>query len=165
MIMNNKIMNRLLFVAIILTSQQLKGQDIITKYIDQAFENNLVLKEKNISLDKSLVALKEAKSLFLPVTSFDAQYLLAEGGRTIDIPVGTLMNPVYGTLNQRTNSQKFPQIGNVSEQLNPNNFYDVRVKTVMPIINPDIRINRDIKKEQITLQQYEIDIYKRELVK
>lgn len=75
------------------------------------------------------------------------------------------MNPVYSTLNQLTNSDKFPKVGNVSEQLNPDNFYDVRIKAVMPIINPDIRINRDIKQQQISLQQYEIDMYKRELVK
>jgi outer membrane protein len=163
--MNKKTNYVLLLMVAVSTAQSVRGQQMIDKYIGQAFENNLVLKEKNISLDKSLVALKEAKSLFLPVTSFDAQYFLAEGGRTIDIPVGTLMNPVYTTLNQLTGSESFPQIKDVSEQLNPNNFYDVRIKTVMPIINPDIRINRDIKQQQITLQQYEVDIYKRELVK
>lgn len=163
--MNKKRNYVLLLIVALSTAQFVHGQQMIDKYIGQAFENNLVLKEKNISLDKSLVALKEAKSLFLPVTSFDAQYLLAEGGRTIDIPVGTLMNPVYTTLNQLTGSETFPQIKNVSEQLNPNNFYDVRIKTVMPLINPDIRINRDIKQQQIILQQYEVDIYKRELVK
>jgi outer membrane protein len=155
----------LFFVAVIFSEQRLKGQDIIRKYIDQALENNLVLKEKKVSLEKALTALKEAKSLFLPVTSFEAQYVLSDGGRTIDIPVGSLMNPVYSTLNQLTTSQKFPEIGNVSEQLNPNNFYDARVKTVLPIINPDLRINRDIKKQEISIQQYEIDMYKRELVK
>lgn len=159
-------MNRITALVIaLMAAKAATSQGVIEKYISEAFQNNLVLKEKNVSLDKSLVALQEAKSLFLPVTSFDAQYLLADGGRTIDIPVGTLMNPVYTTLNQLTGSEKFPQIGDVSEQLNPNNFYDVRIKTVMPIVNPDIKINRDIKKQQITLQQYEVDIYKRELVK
>ena len=159
-------MNKLFTTTFMLLAVQfVQSQQVVEKYIEQAFENNLVLKERNVSLDKSLIALKEAKSLFLPVTNFDAQYLLAEGGRTIDIPIGTIMNPVYGTLNQLTGTEKFPSINNVSEQLNPNNFYDVRVKTVMPIINPDIRINRDIKQQQITLQQYEVDIYKRELVK
>ena len=155
----------LLIVAIIFNEHGLKGQDITRNYIDQAIENNLVLKEKKISLEKGLTALKEAKSLFLPVTSFEAQYMVSDGGRTIDIPVGSLMNPVYKTLNQLTTSEKFPEIGNVSEQLNPNNFYDVRIKTIMPIINPDLRINREIRKQEISIQQYEIDIYKRELVK
>ncbi len=152
-------------IAIMIFSFSASAQEQIDSYIEEAFTNNIVLKEKKISLDKSLLALKEARSLFLPSTSFDAQYLLAKGGRTIDVPVGTLLNPVYTTLNQLTGSDKFPMIDNASEQLNPNNFYDVRIKTVMPIINPDIRINRDIKEQQIQLQQYEVDIYKRELVK
>ncbi|NJO25856.1 MAG: TolC family protein, partial [Bacteroidia bacterium] len=53
-------------------------------------------------MENSLVALKEARSLFLPTTWFETQYTLANGGRTIDIPVGNLMNPVYKTLNQLT---------------------------------------------------------------
>jgi outer membrane protein TolC len=35
----------------------------------------------------------------------------------------------------------------------------------MPILNPDIRINRDINEQKIQLRQNEIDIYQRELVK
>jgi len=142
-----------------------QAQTIPGEYIAVALNNNLVLQEKKIALDKSLVALKEARSLFLPTTSFDGQYLLSKGGRTIDIPAGDLVNPVYKTLNQLTGSNSFPQIGNVSEQLNPNNFYDVRIKTTMPLINPDIKINRNIRQQQTGLQEQEIAIYKRELVK
>ena len=141
------------------------SQAVLDDYIKQGLENNLLLKEKKGDLDKSLVALKEAKSLFLPTTWFETQYTLASGGRTIDIPVGDLMNPVYQTLNQLTSSNMFPKISNVSEQLTPNNFYDARIKTTLPLINPDIHINRDIKEQQITLQQNEIDTYRRELVK
>ncbi len=142
-----------------------RAQSIPGDYITQAFEGNLVLKEKKLTLEKSLLALKEARSLFLPTTWVDGQYLLSKGGRTIDIPAGDLVNPVYKTLNQLTGSSSFPQVSNVSEQLNPDNFYDFRVKTTMPIINPDIKINRNIREQQVGLQQQEVDIYKRELVK
>lgn len=142
------------------------AQDQIPQeYLSMAMENNLVLKEKKLSLEKSLVALKEARSLFLPTTWFEGQYTLAQGGRSIDLPVGDLLNPVYKSLNQLTGSNNFPTISNVSEQLLPNNFYDVRVKTTMPLINPDLRINRDIKQQQTLLQQNEVDIYKRALIK
>lgn len=141
------------------------AQDIPSQYIDEAFANNLVLQQKKISLDKSLIALKEARSLFLPSTWLEGQYTLAKGGRAIEIPVGDLLNPVYQTLNQLTGTNNFPTIKNASEQLNPNNFYDVRIKTTMPLVNPDLRINRDIKQQQIELQQNEVDLYKRELLK
>lgn len=143
----------------------LRAQEIPQQYITAALENNLVLKEKRLSLEKSLVALKEARTLFLPTTWFEGQYTLAQGGRSIDFPVGDLLNPVYKSLNQLTGTNNFPTISNVSEQFLPNNFYDVRIKTTMPLINPDIRISKEIRQQQTVLQQNEVDIYKRTLVK
>ncbi len=141
------------------------SQDVPEDYINEGLNKNLVLIEKKISLEKGLVSLNEARSLFLPTTWLEGQYTLAKGGRSIDIPVGDLVNPVYKTLNQLTGSNSFPTIQNVSEQLLPNNFYDLRIKTTMPLINPDLKYNREIRNEQNLLQQNEIDIYKRELVK
>lgn len=163
-------MKRNLFLSLVLMASSLMSlsmcaQDIPQQYIDEAFDNNLVLKEKKVTLDKALVALKEARSLFLPTTWFETQYSLAKGGRTIDIPVGDLLNPVYKTLNQLSSANKFPTITNTSEQFLPNNFYDARVRTTMPLINPEIKINRNIKEQQILLEQNEIDIYKRELIR
>jgi len=148
-----------------LYATNIHAQNIPGEYIEAALSNNLVLKERKVSLQKSLIALQQARSLFLPTTWFEGQYTLAKGGRTIDIPVGDLMNPVYKTLNQLTNSNGFTSIGNVSEQLNPNNFYDVRIRTTMPLYNPDLKINRDMQQQQVQLQQSEVDIYKRALVK
>jgi outer membrane protein len=143
----------------------LRAQDIPQQYIDDALNNNLVLKEKKVSLDRGLVALKQARSLFLPTTWFETQYTLASGGRSIDIPIGDLLNPVYKTLNQLTSTSHFPTVSNKSEPLLPNNFYDARIRTTMPLINPEIRINKDIKQQEILLQQNDVDIYKRELIK
>ncbi len=157
--------SRLMLMVSLVIHLSVKAQDIPEQYINEALNNNLVLKDKKVSLDKSLVALKEARSLFLPTTWFETQYTLAKGGRSIDLPVGDLLNPVYKSLNQLTGTNGFPVISNRSEQLLPDNFYDVRIKTTMPIINPDIKINRDIKQQQILLQQNEVDIYKRELIK
>lgn len=152
----------LLFLLTTLTST---SQPILAQYIAEAFAQNLVIKEKKVALDKSLLAIKEARSLFLPVTWFESQYTLAKGGRSIDIPIGDLLNPVYRTLNQLTSSNSFPVVRNVKEQFLPNNFYDVRVKTTMPLINPDISINRRIKEQEVQLKGNDILIYQRELVK
>ena len=150
---------------LMLNSTPTRAQDVPQQYLNTALENNLVLKEKKLSLEKSLVALKEARTLFLPTTWFEGNYTVAQGGRSIEFPVGDLLNPVYKSLNQLTGSNSFPTVNNVSEQFLPDNFYDVRLKTTMPLINPDIRINRDIKQQQTFLQQNEVDIYKRTLIK
>jgi hypothetical protein len=46
-------------------------------------------------------------------------YFMAGGGRTVDFPVGDLLNPVYTTLNQLTGGNNFPQVTNQSILLNP----------------------------------------------
>src|SRR3954453_4253982 len=93
------------------------AQDVPPQYLQEALGNNLVLKEKKLSLEKSILALKESKSYFLPTTWLDGQYTVAKGGRSIDLPIGDLLNPVYTSLNQLTHGSNFPQVKNVSEQL------------------------------------------------
>jgi outer membrane protein TolC len=162
--MKSNLFSPLVVIVSLFVSSSTGAQDIPQRYIDEALNNNLVLKEKKVSLDKGLVALKEARSLFLPTTWFETQYTVAKGGRSIDIPVGDLLNPVYKTLNQLTATNHFPTVSNTSEQLLPNNFYDARIRTTMPLINPEIRISRDIKQLEISLQENDVDIYKRELI-
>ncbi|MBX3252601.1 MAG: TolC family protein [Chitinophagaceae bacterium] len=134
-------------------------------YIDTAFANNIVLKQKNISLQKAGYALEAAKGLFYPTVAFQAGYQTADGGRDIQLPLGDLLNGAYATLNQLTQSNKFPQLKN--EQINflPSNFYDARVRTTVPVINTDITYNKKITEQQLAISEYETEIYKRELVK
>ena len=162
----NALMKKIVFVvSLFFICVIVNAQAILDQYIHEAYSNNLVLRGKKLALDKSLLAIKEARNLFLPTMWLETQYTLAKGGRTIDIPIGDLLNPVYTTLNQLTSSSSFPQVQNVKEQFLPNNFYDVRIKTTMPILNPDISINRNIKQQEVELKENEILIYKRELTK
>jgi outer membrane protein TolC len=112
-----------------------------------------------------MISLKEARSYYLPSAYLDASYTVAQGGREIAIPVGDLLNPVYQTLNQITGTDKFPSIPNVSEQLLPNNFYDVRLKTTVPVYNPGLAYNRNVRDRQVKLAENEVEIYQRELIR
>ncbi|MEI6898702.1 MAG: TolC family protein, partial [Bacteroidota bacterium] len=136
---------------------------ILKKYIEDGLSNNLVMKEKNITLQQSLLALKEARSWFYPTAGFMGDYTWAEGGRTIDLPIGDLLNPVYSTLNQLTASNKFPMISNTSVQLLPQNFYDAKIRVAYPVVNTEIIYNAKIKKEEVHLAEYEIETYREEL--
>lgn len=141
------------------------AQQQLDKYIQYGLVNNESIKQQQFLLEKNLYALKEAKSLFLPNVSFNGSYTLAGGGRTVDVPIGDLLNPVYSTLNQLTASNNFPQVKNQNILLNPNNFYDVKLHTIYPIINAELVYNKKIKSQQYDLQKIEIDVYKRELAK
>jgi outer membrane protein TolC len=137
----------------------------LDKYIREGFDNNLVLQQKHISLEKAMYALKTAQSMYLPSVAFLFDYQTADGGRDIPLPLGDLLNGVYSTLNQLTSSNSFPQLKNESINFLPKNFYDGKIRTTVPILNTDIGYNKKIQEQQVTLQGYEIEVYKRELVK
>ena len=139
--------------------------DILNNYVQEGLKNSQTLKQQNFQLQKAVFTLSEAKTLFKPNINFNTTLSTAQGGRKIEIPVGDLVNPVYTTLNALTQTNAFPQIQNTSEQLVPKDFYDMRVKTTMPLLNAELKYNQAIKNEQISLQQTEIQVYKRELVK
>ena len=141
------------------------SQSRLDDYIEIGLKNNEVIKQHNFDINKSMWALKEARSLFSPTISLNANYTVADGGRTIDIPIGDMLNPVYNTLNQITNSNAFPTLQNQSVLINPDNFYDAKIHTTMPLLNFEIIYNKKIKNQQTSLQKIELEIYQRELVK
>lgn len=141
------------------------SQSKLDGYIQTGLKNNEIIKQHNFDINKSLYALKEAHSLFYPSVSLNANYTKADGGRTIDIPIGDMLNPVYSTLNQLTNSNAFPALQNQSVLINPDNFYDAKIHTTMPLLNFEIIYYKRIKTQQNSLQKAELEIYKRELVK
>lgn len=142
-----------------------QAQSQLEQYVGEALENNLVLQQKQIGLDKAMASLRIAKGMFMPSVSVLGAYTSGDGGRNIAIPVGDLLNPVYTALNQLTESNAFPQIENVNENFFPNNFYDVKVRTSIPILNSDLIYNQKIQQQQVVMQEFEQTIYKRELVK
>lgn len=138
---------------------------VLDQYIDTAFSRNIVLQQKNISLEKAGYALQIAKGFYYPTVALQAGYQTADGGRDIELPIGDMLNNVYSTLNQLTQSNKFPQLNNEHINFLPSNFYDAKIRTTVPIFNADISYNKKISEQQVIISTYEIDIYKRDLVK
>ncbi|RZM02588.1 MAG: TolC family protein, partial [Pedobacter sp.] len=144
---------------------EVEAQSKLDVYIHEGLTSNQSIKQQHFVLEKSVHALKEAESLFRPQVSFSTTYTKADGGRTIDFPTGDLLNGAYATLNQLTGSNSFPQLQNQSILLNPDNFYDARFRTTLPILNAELTYNKRIKQQQVDLQRTEVLLYKRELVK
>jgi len=156
---------QLLVCLALLGSPAQAQQPVLDQYIQEAFGSNQGLRQQQLNLEKAMYALREAKSYYMPNVGFNATYTRADGGRTIDLPIGDLLNPIYSTLNQLTATGNFPQIENQQVLLNPDNFYDAKLHTTLPLINMEIGYNKRIKQEAITAQQAAVNVYKRELVK
>lgn len=150
--------------------------DILDAYISIALESNIALKQKQYSYEKSLEALKEAKRKYFPVVSLEADYTKAEGGRTITIPFGDMLNPAYENLNLINNTLSendptypaiptYPGVDNLTMNFVREKEQETKLKAAMPVFNTEIIYNHKIKKGLSQVEEIDVEIYKRELVK
>ncbi len=143
----------------------LKGQEAVLEvYIDEGLENNLALKQKEVSYQKSLMALKQARSWFYPDISLNLRYSAAEGGRLIEFPVGNMLNPVYQSLNTLLGQELFPDIENMNFAFYRPTEQETRVSLVQPLVDPKIYYNSRIRKELSSAIKADAESYQRQLV-
>ncbi|HEV2479352.1 MAG TPA: TolC family protein [Puia sp.] len=157
----------LLLLSAIIGIGQLAAQNstVLDDYIHLGLDSNLALHQRNFDLSRAQLDLKRAQSLFYPQAGFSSSYTLANGGRTQPIPIGDLLNGVYSTLNQLTNSNKFPQVANQSIAFLPNDFHDTKMEVTLPILDIDLQHNRDVNRETINVRRADRDVYRRDLVR
>ena len=71
----------------------------VNALIDQTLAANLEIARGEAEVQGRLAEIDEARARFRPSLDFTSRYSRADGGRTIDLPVGDLLNPVYAALN------------------------------------------------------------------
>jgi outer membrane protein TolC len=115
---------------------------VVAEYVSEGLRSNLALQSQHLEVEKAAEALAEARARFFPELSFEARYTRADGGRVIDIPIGSALNPVYSTLNEMLVAQgqpaRFPQVGNERIQFLRTEEQDTRVLLRQPLYAPAI---------------------------
>lgn len=140
------------------------SQSALENYVEEGLLNNRQYLKERLNTDISEEEKKMARGLFLPDISFDASYIRADGGRTIDIPIGDLFNPVYASLNQLTGSEQFPtDLENVSEQFLPNDFHETKIRIVQPLLNTDIYYGHKASKAKVSVNEAKETAYQNQL--
>jgi outer membrane protein len=111
---------------------------VIDGLVAEALRSNLELEAAGTSVGERLAALDTARARYLPALDFMARYSAADGGRTIEIPVGDLLNPVYSTLNRLTGSTRFPPVANQNINLQRTREQDTRLTLTQPLYDARI---------------------------
>lgn len=143
----------LLFVGSIPTYGQ-----VLQHYIQEGLTRNASLTSQDLTIEKAWQQVGIAESQQSLKVSFAPNYTLAAGGRRLSFPVGDLLNPVYNTLNALTNSQNFPNIANVDEQLAPNNFHETKFSFQYPLYSAAARGNVQIQRELWKLEKQKKEV-------
>ena len=150
-------------VVLLIMGQANAQSAILEAYVEEGLNANLTLRQRDFDLKKQQERLNQAKALFLPQLSLDASYMRADGGRTINFPVGDLLNPVYDALDRMNGSDVFPTIANVNEQFLPNDFHDTKIRLIQPLFNSDIYYNRLAQRHLVSSEEARKATFENEL--
>lgn len=116
--------------------------EVIDQYVIESLRSNLSLQSESLEVERNLASLAAARDRFFPEVALAARYTRANGGREVDIPVGTLLNPVYSTLNDLLAAQgqpaQFPQISDQKINFQREREQDTRLTLRQPIYAPAI---------------------------
>ncbi|MCB0301412.1 MAG: TolC family protein, partial [Calditrichaeota bacterium] len=139
---------------------------ILSRYVEEGIDNNLGLLKETLALEQKQSAVRQARGLYLPDVTFHANYTWADGGRSIDFPVGDLFNPIYSTLNGLTGSANFPtNLENQEIQLLPDDFHETKLQIIQPIFNSDIYFNYRAQRDLVDVQAAQREAFISELTK
>jgi outer membrane protein TolC len=66
---------------------------VIDGYVREGLKSNLALRAQSLEVERADAALDAARARYFPEAAFSARYTRAEGGRTIELPLGDALNP------------------------------------------------------------------------
>jgi outer membrane protein len=121
--------------------------EVLEGYIRAGLTGNLALQQQEIGLRTSAETVRQSRARLYPTLQFNASYTRAAGGRSIEFPIGDLLNPVYTTLNQITQSNGFPQLENETIRFLPDNFQETNITFAYPLFNSALRYNRRLQDQ------------------
>jgi outer membrane protein len=81
---------------------------IADELVQETLARNLEAVARDANVAARLAALEQARARFLPVLDLEARYSRADGGRVIPLPVGDLVNPLYGAVNTLLSREGLP---------------------------------------------------------
>ena len=135
-------------------------EDGLRQVLDDALAANLELRAGSASVQQRMAALDRARARYLPVLDFDARYSVADGGRTIEFPVGDLLNPVYETLDdllvQSGQPAGFPRVKNQEISLLLPHEQNTRLVVAQPLYEP--RLAPAVEGSRQNLNRVEADL-------
>jgi outer membrane protein TolC len=123
-------------------------EEVVDGLVADALAANLELDGAGAGVAQRLAALDQARALYLPSLDFTGRYSRADGGRTIDFPVGDLLNPVYASLNQITGSARFPAVQNQEINFQRTREQVTGVTFTQPLYDPRITAGRAAAQSQ-----------------
>ncbi len=139
----------------------------VEQLVAEAFAGNLALRGEALGVEQALEQLRQAEGRWQPRLDLVARFSRAEGGRTIDIPIGDLLNPVYSSLNDMLAAQGrpagFPSVSNQSIPLLREREQETKLRLLQPVFRPEITHGTRARRAGWESRTSQLAAFKREL--
>jgi outer membrane protein len=141
----------------------------LEQVVGEALTANLELRAGVASVQQRFAALDQARARYLPVVDFRARYSVADGGRSIEFPVGDLLNPAYSTLDDLLASngqpQRFPRIGNQEFEFLREHEQETKFTLEQPLYEPRLGPTVAASREDLGRAQADLDALRQRVVR
>lgn len=141
----------------------------LQRVVDEALQANLQLRASGASVQQRLAALEQARARYLPAIDFSARYTVADGGRTIEVPVGDLLNPVYATLDEMLVAQgqppRFPRVSNQAIEFLRNPEQETKILLQQPLYEPRLGPGVDGNRAQVTRAEADLEALRSQVIR
>lgn len=165
----------LIAVLIALYLPSMGQSSTLDQYLDIALAKNTVIKQQTLVVAKAQLQLKETKNNYLPKISLNARFSRAVGGRTYEIPIGDLLNPVYDNLNVLNNQisdinpstalfTDYNSIANEELYFLRQQEQETYVRMTFPLFNSHLNRTRQLQTLQNLLAEAELSGKQKEVL-
>jgi outer membrane protein TolC len=158
----------LLLLAFLLSARtapvRAQSTPVLDELIAMGLRNNLTVKQDALRLAESQQGLRAARGGFLPSLDLQARYSRAEGGRTIDVPVGDLVNPAYRAL-EDLGAGAFPTVSNQSIPFLREREQETSFRLSQPIFVPRVWHGVRAQRHQVDARKAALQSEQRRLVR
>jgi len=115
------------------------AQTPLDRYVEEGLSNSPALGALSYESALEQERFREAKRAYLPSVTANLRYTRSGGGRTIEFPVGDLLNPVYEALNDFTGTNAYPHLENESIRFLREKEQESKLSLVQPLFLPAAR--------------------------
>ncbi|MBN1525702.1 MAG: TolC family protein [Spirochaetales bacterium] len=134
--MNKKMM----IIFFILSVSAVFGESILEKYVEEGLSRNLSLLSAEYCLKESIARVNEARGKFFPTISVEARTSWNWGGRTMSLPVGDIVNPLYSI-------HGIPPIpSNYDIPMLPGDDQELKIRVMQPVFVSSLYYNAAIQE-------------------
>ncbi|MCG8310417.1 MAG: TolC family protein [Cytophagales bacterium] len=154
----------IIFLMLFSTVIRAQRENYLDQYIAIGLERNLLIDQQILEVEKSHQDIRNTRGSLLPKVDLNARYTMANGGRSFQMPLGDLMNPVYNTLNALVGEGTFQSIENQELNFNRTTDVDTRISIVQPIYDSRLLVQYKIQNELTAIAGVDLSIAKRDVV-